>query len=116
MYREANAGWLRKSGFVALRVMAVLDEKKMTQTDLAEKMGVSRQQISKIVKGHENLTFETIDKLEKALDIKLITIAGEPKLKPEKKARPAKTPPASPRVRKETSPATRKKKTKATVS
>lgn len=96
--------------------MAVLDEKKMTQTDLAEKMGVSRQQISKIVKGHENLTFETIDKLEKALNIKLITIAGEPKPKPEKKARPAKTPPASPRVRKETSPATRKKKTKATVS
>lgn len=37
-------------------------------------MGVSRQQVSKIVKGKENFTFETIDKLEKALDVTLMTI------------------------------------------
>lgn len=36
-YRQANRGWLRKSRAVALRVLAVLDEKKMTQATLAEK-------------------------------------------------------------------------------
>ena len=46
----------------------------MTQAELAEKMGVSRQQVTKIVKGQENFTFETIGKLEKALGVKLMTI------------------------------------------
>ncbi|WP_298713796.1 hypothetical protein, partial [Chitinophaga sp.] len=37
--RQANSGWLRMSGAVALRVLAELDERKMTQAALAEKMG-----------------------------------------------------------------------------
>jgi plasmid maintenance system antidote protein VapI len=37
-------------------------------------MNVSAQQINKIVKGKQNLTFETIGKLEDALGISLIEI------------------------------------------
>lgn len=64
----------RNARLVALRVLAILDEYDMTQAELAEKMGVSRQQVTKIVKGQENFTFETIGKLEKALGVKLMTI------------------------------------------
>ncbi|MBO8474463.1 MAG: helix-turn-helix transcriptional regulator, partial [Bacteroidetes bacterium] len=41
---------------------------------LADKMGVKAQYISRIVKGTENLTLETISKLEKALGKDLMSI------------------------------------------
>jgi transcriptional regulator with XRE-family HTH domain len=43
----------------------------MTQKDLAERMNVSPQYISKIVKGAENLSLETITALEEALSVDL---------------------------------------------
>ncbi|MBN9383476.1 MAG: helix-turn-helix transcriptional regulator [Chitinophagaceae bacterium] len=61
---------------VAIRVLTILRERNMSQTELAEKMSVSRQQVTKIVKGQENFTFETIDKLETALGVTLMTIAA----------------------------------------
>ena len=48
----------------------------MTQKKLAEIVGVSPQYINKVVKGRENLTLETIVKMEKALGIALIEIPG----------------------------------------
>jgi len=72
--RQATVGARRNSWKVALRVLSILDERRMSQTELAEKMGVSRQQVTKILKGEENFTFETIDKLEKALGVTLITV------------------------------------------
>jgi DNA-binding XRE family transcriptional regulator len=66
---------------LALRVLALLEEKGMTQTELAEKMGVSRQQVTKIVKGRENYTFQTVHKLQNALGVKLMIIPdGHPQL------------------------------------
>ena len=78
----ANTGARRNARKLALRVLALLEEKAMSQTELAEKMGVSRQQVSKIVKGKENFTFETVDKLEEALGVTLLSI-GEPNPQPE---------------------------------
>ena len=66
---------------VALKVLDILHEQGIRQTDLALRMGVSRQQVAKIVRGEENFTFETIDKLEKALGITLITIASSADLR-----------------------------------
>jgi transcriptional regulator with XRE-family HTH domain len=64
--------WLNYSQEIAFIVLEKLDELKMKQIQLAEKMNVSPQQVSKIVKGNENLTIETIDKLQRALGIKLL--------------------------------------------
>lgn len=72
----AKKGARKNARKVALRVLHILRERGMTQMELAEKMGVSRQQITKIVQGRENFTFETIDKLEKALNVTLITIGA----------------------------------------
>ncbi|MET7259360.1 helix-turn-helix domain-containing protein [Dyadobacter fermentans] len=47
-------------------------EKGMTQRDLAEMIGCSPQYIGKILKGSENLTLQTICKMQKVLQIKLI--------------------------------------------
>lgn len=68
-YRNANRDWLRRSNRIAAKVLMALKVQKMTQKDLAEKMNVTPQYINKIVKGGENLTTETITKLESLLNI-----------------------------------------------
>lgn len=73
-FRIENEGWLDNSAKIALKILRRIRELKLSQKQLADELGISPQQISKVVKGHENLTLETIDKLEKALRIKLIDI------------------------------------------
>lgn len=73
-YRKENGGWLRKSQNIAIRVLGELDKKGMQQKELAEALDVSPQQVSKIVKGKENLTLQTISKLEQVLGIALFEV------------------------------------------
>lgn len=73
-WRKENRAWLKRSQAIALRVLRSLRSRKMSQKDLAEMMGVTPQHISKIVKGRENLTLETIAKLEAALGIALMDV------------------------------------------
>ena len=79
-YKKANRSWLKKSVDVALCVLDVLDKKKMSQSELAEKLKVSRQQVSKILKGQENLTLETITKLESVLGMELVEVSNPTKV------------------------------------
>lgn len=71
---KANKSWLDKSAMVAVNVLEALKAKGWSQKDLAQKMKVSAQQVNKILKGQQNLTFETISKLEAALCISLMEI------------------------------------------
>ena len=68
----ANKQWLRVSQDIAFDILEKLDDWDWTQKDLAEKMGVSPQYINKLVKGSENLTLETLVKLQDILDIPLL--------------------------------------------
>ena len=74
-----NEPWLKRSQAIAFRILIRLKELNISQKDLAERIGVSPQQVNKWVKGKENLSLETISKLEKALDFELIQVT--PKLK-----------------------------------
>ena len=69
-----NEDWLDKSAKIALKILRKIRVDNISQRELAEGLNVSPQQISKILKGKENLTLETISKLERVLDIKLIEI------------------------------------------
>jgi transcriptional regulator with XRE-family HTH domain len=73
-YKKENRQELRKSMNVALRILDLLDERKMSQQDLADKLKVTRQQVSKILKGQENMTLETVEKLERGLGIELVKV------------------------------------------
>lgn len=75
IYRQENSDWLFKSAKIALVVLRALKDKSMSQKDLAAYMNVKPQQVNKIVKGRENLTLETICKLEKALNLKIVDIS-----------------------------------------
>lgn len=67
----------KKSIKVAIKLNRILRQKGMKQKELAELLGVSAQQVSKILKGSENLTLETIERIENTLGIELITILHE---------------------------------------
>ncbi|MBR0239549.1 MAG: helix-turn-helix transcriptional regulator [Bacteroidales bacterium] len=71
-WRKANWGWLRYSQYIAIRMMSRMDELHITQAALAEKMNCSQQYISKILKGQENLSLESIWKIESALEFDLV--------------------------------------------
>ena len=77
-WREDNEAWLEKSAHIALRIVRTLRAELMTQKDLAKRMKVTPQHVNKILKGSENLTLETIFKLEQALNISLIEIQSFP--------------------------------------
>jgi len=72
-YRQ-NSGWLKRSSKIAFRILSELDEKGLSQRELALRMDVSPQYVSKIIKGRENLSLETIWKIEEALGITLISV------------------------------------------
>ncbi len=70
--RREKKEWQKHSQKIAIKILRAIREKNIKQKDLAEIIGVSPQQINKIVKGNENLTLQTIAKIEKALNIELI--------------------------------------------
>ncbi len=79
-WRVDNQSWLKRSQTIAISVLSILRDNRKegkvpaTQKELAEILSISPQHINKIVKGQENLTLETISRLEVALGIKLIEV------------------------------------------
>jgi antitoxin component HigA of HigAB toxin-antitoxin module len=71
-WRRDNASWLRHSQQIAVKVLLKMKELHLTQKALAERMNCTQQYVSKILKGKENLSLDTISKLEEALQINLI--------------------------------------------
>lgn len=73
-FRRENKAWLYKSGAIASAVLHALDALNITKKELAKRMDVSPQQITKILQGSENLTLQTITKLEAALSVELVPV------------------------------------------
>jgi len=76
-YRIKNRKWLRYSSHIARRILAAIEDRqkvdsKINQSHLANIIGVTPQYISRVVKGKENLSLETIGKLSDALGVELI--------------------------------------------
>ncbi len=78
--RIKNRERLRESRQIALKVLNKLDDWGWSQKKLAEEMGVTPQEITKIVKGRENLTLETQVKLQAVLDIPILATYYEKKI------------------------------------
>ena len=54
-----------------------MEQLHLTQKSLAERMGSSQQYVSKVLKGQENLSLETITKIESALDFDILVRSRE---------------------------------------
>ncbi len=71
-WRIANKGWLRYSQHIAMMMLDKMEELGLTQKSVAERMGCSQQYISRVLKGNENLSIETISKIENALNLSIL--------------------------------------------
>ena len=71
-WRIANKSWLRYSQRIAMMMLDKMEELGLTQKSLAQRMGCSQQYISRVLKGTENLSIETIAKIERALEIEIL--------------------------------------------
>lgn len=71
-WRRDNWSWLRHSQRIAVRVLLKMKQEGLTQKALAERMNCTQQYVSKILKGTENMSLDTLTKLEDALGIRLI--------------------------------------------
>lgn len=69
-----------------LRLNEILKEKKMSEQELATKLGVSRQYVNAIVKERSSCSLETLAKIANSLDVPVVSLFDgyqEP-LKPQK--------------------------------
>lgn len=87
-WRRSNKDWIRRSQEIALRMLNSMDEQHLTQRALAERMGCTQQYISKVLKGQENLSLETLVKIEDALGIDLLVRTRKPTEYTEEEAEP----------------------------
>ena len=71
-WRHRNKSWLRHSQHIAMLMLDKMEELNMTQKQLAESMGCSQQYVSKVLKGQENLSLESLSKIEDFLGISLL--------------------------------------------
>lgn len=71
--RLRNREWLCYSQRIAMQMLDRMEAENITQKQLAERMGCSQQYVSKILKGRENLSLETLCKIETALGIDILS-------------------------------------------
>lgn len=72
-----TASWVIRSTEIANKIIGILMERNMMQKELATRVGLRPQQVSRILRGNTNLTIKTIVKLEHALGVRLIEVSGE---------------------------------------
>ena len=71
-WRRDNWSWLQHSQKIAVKVLLQMKQVGLTQKALAERMNCTQQYVSKILKGKENMSLDTLTRLEIALGINLI--------------------------------------------
>lgn len=64
--------WMSYSQMIATIMSTRMEQLGMTQKALAVKMNCSQQYISKVLKGRENLSLETLCKIENALNVRIL--------------------------------------------
>lgn len=57
-----------------LRLKEILKERKMSEQELAKKLGVTRQYVNAIVKERSSCSLDTLAKIAKALDAPVISL------------------------------------------
>jgi ribosome-binding protein aMBF1 (putative translation factor) len=68
-WRKENGTWLKWSRKVSLTLIDYMQRERLSRSDLAHKLGVSPQYISKILSGKVNFSFKTIAEIEDKLGV-----------------------------------------------
>lgn len=73
-FRDENRDWLLKSSLIALEIHRYLRQNGMTQSQLAEKMGISPAMVTKLLSGKENLSLKTVCGIERVIQLELLKV------------------------------------------
>ncbi|MGM9851077.1 MAG: helix-turn-helix domain-containing protein [Muribaculaceae bacterium] len=74
-WRKDNASWLRWSRRLALTLIGYMQDNGLKRADLAAKLNVSPQYVSKLLSGTENLSLKSIANIEDKLGITCFSMA-----------------------------------------
>jgi ribosome-binding protein aMBF1 (putative translation factor) len=76
LWRQQNASWLRRSRNVALAIVDYMQNNGLSRSDLAERLSVSPQYVSKILSGKVNFSLKSIAEIEEKLGIECFRAAA----------------------------------------
>lgn len=74
-WRKENEGWLRWSRQLAVTLIGYMQDNGLKRADLAARLGVSPQYVSKLLSGTENLSFKSVANIEDKLGISCFAMA-----------------------------------------
>lgn len=73
-WRQENASWLKQSQRILCTIMDYMQNHHLSRNDVAEKLRVSPQYVSRILSGKMNFTLKTISLIEERLGLELFCI------------------------------------------
>lgn len=68
-WRQENEVWLKWSRKIAMKIVDYMQENELSRSDIAAKLGVSPQYVSRILSGKTNFSFKSIAEIERKLGI-----------------------------------------------
>jgi ribosome-binding protein aMBF1 (putative translation factor) len=68
-WRKDNEAWLKRSRSVALAIVDYMQVNGLSRNDVAERLAVSPQYVSKILSGRVNFSFKSIAEIEDKLGV-----------------------------------------------
>jgi len=74
-WRQENEIWLKWSRGIALNIVDYMQANNLSRSDMAAKLGVSPQYVSRILSGNTNFSFKSIAEIEKKLGISCLEAA-----------------------------------------
>lgn len=73
-WRKENQSWIKWSRQLAAKLIGYMQDNGLKRADLAARLGVSPQYVSKLLSGTENLSFKSIANIEDKLGINCIVL------------------------------------------
>ena len=68
-WRRENEAWLKRSRSVALAIIDYMPDNGLSRNDMAERLAVSPQYVSKILSGKVNFSFKSVAEIEDKLGV-----------------------------------------------
>ena len=73
-WRKENESWLRWSRQLATVLIGYMQDNKLKRAELAQRLDVSPQYVSRLLSGNENLSFKSIAHIEERLGLNCMSL------------------------------------------
>jgi len=74
-WRQENEVWLKWSRGIALSIVDYMQSNNLSRSEVAERLGVSPQYVSRILSGKTNFSFKSVAEIERKLGISCMATA-----------------------------------------